>query len=168
MILWKHLVPAGQYNIHTQTLRPSGLAFWKKGKYVAEAGIKYFNHSHVILRWIWKVQWKTLRYSCKPKKPHQTRTRQRPLGRIPLLGSMSWRQKKHSDTEEVEQSGRALDWKGRTKQRDTVGTDNLFLPQSKGNLFGDFLVFQAKYAYCTLCLLLSLIYACFQLNCMLI
>lgn len=31
---------------HTETETP-GLAFWKKGKYIAEADIKYFNHSNV-------------------------------------------------------------------------------------------------------------------------
>lgn len=53
---------------------------------------------------------------------------------IPAGTAEMERIKQCSDTEKAEQTGKAVDWKGRTKQEDTLGIDDLFLSQSKLNL----------------------------------
>lgn len=76
--------------------------------------------------------------------------------------------KRHSDIEEAEQSGRAEELKDRMKQRCCRKSWLIFttikIELIRWLLLFVSLFFQAKNAFCTLCLLFSLNYACFQLN----
>lgn len=65
---------------------------------------------YTILRWIWKVNWKSPScYSCKPKKTPPKKNNTETTGKNTPAGTEEVERKKHSDTEEVEQSGRAVD-----------------------------------------------------------
>lgn len=90
----------------------------------------------------------------KPTEQEQARWLIEKIGKnIPAGTAGLERKKKHSDTEEAEQSGRAVNWKGRTKQRDSV--EDLFLSQLKLNFLDDmFLFFKlnihfAHFAFCS-------------------
>lgn len=77
------------------------------------------------------------------------------------------RKKQCNDTEEAEHWGRAVNWKDRTKQRETLWNWLFIFITIKTELMTVWeFFFQAKHTFCTLCLLFSLNYVCFQLNLM--
>lgn len=149
-------------HIHTKKLRPLGLAFRKKGKCTEEADVIAID---TILRRT------PSGYSCQPKKPHLTRTSQ-------VAYRENWEEYPCWDSRAGEKKVQRY-WRGRVVwQSSGLQGQNKpkrhcrnqwFVFTTKTELTRwHFLFFQAKYTFCTLRLLFSLNYACFQLNHMLI
>lgn len=131
---------------HTQKLRPSGLLFWKKGKYVAEADTKYFDHRNV---YNFETDWEStmgrlLHFT------HVTKNTPPNKNKIETTGKNT-----PAETDELERKCTVIlkRWSSQAEhntERAIQSKETLkelrifFLPQSKGNLLGDLSCFSSK------------------------
>lgn len=133
VILQKHLVLVGQHNTHTYAETEALRTCLCKGKYTEEADVRYLNHSNGYnfekhLEGIVENSFRLYISTKKnPTKWEQVRWLIEAIGKNTPVGTAGLETKKqHSDTEEAELSGTAVDWKGRIRQRDTINQRFIF------------------------------------------